>query len=393
MDANSQKPHDNLLEIFKVSHSRLWQWFFAIAKYAQLLLRDGLEQDIVQSMVLSKLQVVNPDKQDALGKHRIEDLKCIVPLNLTEEQIAQSVEMFRNLGFKKVKIPTSVRIHLIGEHKHNGDISMYKQAVEQYVGEFIEAFNASTQQDGGFQPLEPALYMFCTHGNVIFPKLSNIQQLIIKTGNRFIDRSQLSIELYWFDINLLDESRFFTGANPLEYDCVLYLLQGVNKPNFEQRLKKVLEVLYPVSDQAWIVTCIDKFLLYAQSTSNDIPKKNIVKIIQNFTPKLGDCNMESKILAERLADDYFAEGKSVGLLEGMEKGMEKGIEKGRVEGRVEEIAMKTIALLERRFRSVPESVCIQIFSLKDIQTLDNLFFCAIDATSIDDFLLRAEEYL
>ena len=379
--ANQKKPLDSsLVWITTLFHqiipkeklwqySRLWQWFFSFPQYARLLIRDGFKGKLDTIVDLDRLIVANPDKQDALGKHRIEDLNCVVPLILSDEQIAFAQEKLKRLGIKNARLPTQAHITLFCEHKYNMGYDIYRQGFEQYAAEIVEKLNLAHRDRSFFPLLEPVLVLFCVHGLLHFPMFLNLSELFLQTGDSWLDSTIPSIPFEWFNLNNLDSSRFFDGTNPVEYDGVLNMLQGADKPDLKNRLITSLDNMEPFSDNPMVTQCADKLLLFASSSANRLNPVELNEIACNFHPRTGADNMESRTVLERMAI-MFAE-----------QGIEQGIEQGKAKGKAELI----INLLNRRFGLVCDDIKKALFHIQDEPVLDSYFNIAYDCQSLEEF--------
>ena len=372
-----QKASDLISPERLMQYSRLWQWFFAYEKNARMLLRDAFQGKLDTVVNLDKLTVANPDKQDALGKHRIEDLHCAAELILSDEAVETIKQKLESWGAPGSEIPKNVNITLICEHKFDGSYDIFRQMFEQWAAEIVENMNKAWQKENSLPLLEPVLVLGCVHGPIRFPLIPDLNSLFLETGSEFIDFCRPSLKFFWFDLNKLENIELFTGANPIEYDSVLYMLQGAGKKDVKERLELVLDRIQPYTSDPWVTKCADKLILYAVSTRNGVNARELLDISAQFQPSNGGANMEGKCALELLADMYEEQGIALGEA----RGEARGIALGEARGKAESI----LSLLRRRFGHMPKSVENAINRMQDIPVLDSYFEQAIDCQSMEEF--------
>ena len=77
------------------------------------------------------------------------------------------------------------------------------------------------------------------------------------------------------------------------------------------------------------------------------------------------------------------------LRQGEEKGREEGREEGLRVGVTEGKRQTLLALMERKFRSLPEKVTVRIVSIESVDELETLLDLILTASNLDEMKLDA----
>jgi hypothetical protein len=91
---------------------------------------------------------------------------------------------------------------------------------------------------------------------------------------------------------------------------------------------------------------------------------------------------QSEELVRTMAEAYIEKGHAKGLKEGLVKGLQEGLAKGRAQGRAEGI----LQILASRGIAVDDPGRERILSCTDLDTLDQWFHRALNATRFSDLL-------
>lgn len=90
---------------------------------------------------------------------------------------------------------------------------------------------------------------------------------------------------------------------------------------------------------------------------------------------------------------FEKEGLEKGLQQGLEQGLERGLQQGLQQGILQKAREDVIAVLEIRFKTIPEPLIETVYSLEDTDTLEALHKQAVICESLDQFERDLEHFV
>ena len=178
-----------------------------------------------------------------------------------------------------------------------------------------------------------------------------------------------------FSYSLLDLSKYaddeIKGA--VISQAMLLLLKNVFKPDFEEKLLNIFDLIGSIEDETALGT-IEVLLRYIFSNTKQ-PLDKIKTILHNSRLK----NKEDIVM--NLADHLINEGMQRGIQQGMQQGMLQGMQQG-----MQKITEGIIDILNIKFNSVPAQIITQLNQIKDMDSLMNIHKKSVTANSISEFI-------